>query len=224
MEVFFTVLEYAGIIAFSVAGAMIAVDKEADLVGVVILAIVTSFGGGIMRDLFLGHTPPRFFTEYATELAVAVCSALFVFIFARIFSKSFITNEKRINSIVNIFDALGLGIFAVYSVNISIESGHSEPLVAISMGIVACVGGGLIRDIIIGDVPFILRKRIYILAALAGSVSYYVFFEVLSLNAYLSTGIAALFTFVLRKLATFFKWNLPKAIDFRKLGSDGEQQ
>ncbi len=217
MEIFFAVLEYAGIIAFAVTGAMIAVDNEADLVGVVVLALVTSFGGGIMRDLFLGHTPPRFFTDYGAEISVAIMSALAVFVFARIFSKSFIEKEKRISSIVNIFDALGLGIFSVYSVNLAFEAGQNAPLVAISMGIVASVGGGLIRDIITGDVPFILKKHIYLLAALAGAFAYYALVVWVDASIYFATGIGVLLTFVLRMLATVFKWNLPRAIDFARL-------
>ncbi|MBP3308985.1 MAG: trimeric intracellular cation channel family protein [Clostridia bacterium] len=217
MEMFFTVLQYAGIIAFAVAGAMIAVDKETDLVGVVVLAVVTAFGGGIMRDLFLGHTPPRFFTDYAIELSVTVLCALAVFVFARIFSSFFINNERKINSIVNIFDAIGIGIFSVYSVNLSFEAGYSAPIVAISMGVVASVGGGLIRDIIIGDVPFILRKHIYILAALAGAFTYYALIIWAGSSVYLATALGVALTFILRMLATVFKWNLPRAIDFEKV-------
>ena len=224
MEIFFTVLEYAGIIAFAVAGAMIAVDKETDLVGVVVLALVTTFGGGIMRDLFLGHTPPRFFTNYALELSVTVLCALVVFIFARIFSSFFINNERKINSIVNIFDAMGIGIFSVYSVNLSFEAGYSAPIVAISMGIVASVGGGLIRDIIIGDVPFILKKHIYLLAALAGAFTYYALIVWAGASVYLATALGVAITFILRMLATVFKWNLPRAIDFERIKNGGDKR
>ncbi len=220
MEVFFTVVEYAGIIAFAVAGAMVAVDNSTDLLGVIILSLVTSYGGGIMRDLFLGCTPPRFFTDYGVQIAVTIISAVCVFVFARIFSSSFINNEKRIGSITNVFDAAGLGIFAVYSVNIAYEAGHTSPLVVISMGVVASVGGGLIRDVIVGDTPFVLRKRIYILAALAGCVSCYVLLVPLAQSPILAMGVGALVTFTLRILATVFKWNLPIAIDFEKNSTD----
>ena len=103
MDIFFAIIEYVGIIAFSVAGAMIAIDKEADIVGVLILALTTAFGGGIMRDLFLGHVPPRFFTDYYVEIAVSLASALLVFVFASIYKKTFLEKERLIGFVNNFF-------------------------------------------------------------------------------------------------------------------------
>ena len=217
METLLTILEFAGIVAFSVSGAMVAIDKEADLVGVIILALVTSFGGGIMRDLFLGNTPPAFFTEYTVQIIVCVSVALAVFFCAAIFKRKYVNQENHINAINNIVDALGLGIFAVAGAAIAYEAGESSPLIVISMGIISSVGGGLVRDLILRDIPFIIRKRIYVLAALAGAVTYYLLFFVVELTAIWSMLIGALVTFALRVLATIFKWNMPKAIKFSEL-------
>ena len=175
MDIFFTIIEYIGIVAFSVSGAMIAIDREADIVGVLILALTTTFGGGILRDILLGKVPPRFFTEYQIEVLICLASALSVFIFAAIFKRTFLEEERRIGFVNNFFDAAGLGIFAVYSVKLAIDAGYTDPFIAISMGVIASVGGGLMRDLILRDIPFIIRKHVYLVAALLGSATYYLF-------------------------------------------------
>ena len=217
MDVFFLILEYAGIVAFAVSGAMVAIDKEADFIGVIILALVTSFGGGVMRDLFLGITPPSFFTEYTIQVIVVVAVAIAVFIAAATLKKRYVENERRIGAINNVVDALGLGIFSVYGTAIAIEAGHGEPFIAIIIGVIAAVGGGLIRDLILRDIPFIIKERIYALASLAGAFCYYLLFAVVGVDAVWATFIGVMLTFALRIFATLFKWNMPKAIVFSKL-------
>ena len=217
MDTFLIVLEYIGMFAFSASGAMVAIDKEVDYIGVLLMSLVTCFGGGIMRDILLGCTPPRFFTEFAPFIIVCVCTTVVVIIFATVFKRAFINYEKRINDVNNVVDALGLGAFAVGGVVISVESGFTSPLVAITMGIISSVGGGLTRDLILRDIPFILRKRIYILASLLGASLYYVLAVTLKFDALISCIIGVVSTFILRILATIFKWNIPKAIDFAKL-------
>ncbi len=217
MEVFFLILEYTGIIAFAVSGAMVAIDKEADFVGVIIMALITTFMGGVFRDIMLGQFPPRVFTDYHIELLVAVATAIAVFAFAAGFKGAYVKEEAKINSIINIFDAVGLGIFGVYSTNIAIESGHPEPLVAISAGVIGCTLGGLTRDIVLGNIPFFLRKHIYIIAAVVGASGYYVLHMVFSANVAVSMLVGFALTFALRIFATVFKWNMPRAINFSRL-------
>ena len=217
MDIFFIIIENIGVIAFSVAGAMIAIDKEADIAGVLILALTTAFGGGIMRDILLGYIPPRFFTEYYIEIAISLTSAIVVFIFASAYKKTFLEKERLIGSINNFFDAAGLGIFSVYSANMAVEMGYTEPIVVISMGVIASVGGGLVRDLILRDIPFIIKKHVYFVAALLGASVYYVLSVLLSLNPVVASFAGFFVTFVLRILATVFKWNLPRAITFSKI-------
>ena len=94
------IIEYLGIIAFSVSGAMIAIDKETDLFGVVFLAVITSFGGGITRDLLIGNIMPVFFESYV-KVGVAVASAIAVYIIASVFKKGYVNNEALISKINN---------------------------------------------------------------------------------------------------------------------------
>ena len=220
MEVFFLILEYLGVAAFAVSGAMVAIDKEADFVGVIIMALVTTFGGGVMRDLFLGINPPNFFTSYMPLIITAALAAVATFTVAALFKKKYVANEKKIDAIINVFDALGLGIFVVYSTLIALDLNFNEPFVAISMGVIGAVGGGIVRDLMLGSIPFVIRKRIYLIACLAGSLSFYLLYVVLHFDVVWATFVGVMLTFLLRMCATIFKWNMPKAIVFSKLNEE----
>ena len=215
MDTLFFVIEILGTVAFAAAGAMVAIDKETDLFGVVFLAIITCFGGGITRDLLIGNILPLAFSSYLL-LTVAAVTAIIVYIFAAIFKKKYVENKKLISRINNYFDAAGLGLFAVMGTRICMESGYTHPLVAISMGMITCIFGGMIRDFSLREIPFVLRKRIYAIAAIAGSGVYYVLFT-LGLIEWASILIGAITVFVIRILATVFKWNMPKAIVFSEI-------
>ena len=216
MDIFLLIVEYVGIVAFAVSGAMVAIDKEADLFGVVMMAIITSFAGGIFRDLLLGITPPRFFTHYGLMVLIVAVSAVVVFIFAAAMKQYYVNNRSHMAAIINVFDAAGLGIFAVAGVAISIETVGNNPYIAITMGLITGVLGGSIRDVCLGTIPFIIRKRIYAIAVIAGSVVYYVLYVLTPIGVVWSTFAAAIVTFSLRILATVFKWNMPKAIIFSR--------
>ena len=220
MDTALLIIEYIGIVAFAVSGAMVAIDKEADYFGVVLLSLITCFAGGIMRDLLLGSVPPRFFTEFAPFILTCVISSVAVIIFATLFKRVFVEYETRINAVNNIIDASALGLFSVSGVMISVEAGYSSPLIAISMGLISSVGGGLLRDLMLGDIPFIIRKRIYAVASLFGASICYVLYVTLSLSYVVAAIAGILLTFLLRLLATIFKWNMPKAIDFKKLEAE----
>ncbi len=214
VDTLFVIIEYIGVVAFTVSGAMVAIHREADLFGVVFLSVMTAFCGGILRDLCLGITPPSFFSwQSAPKVAVSITVALTVFVLALIFKRAYVANEVRIDRINNVFDALGLGIFAVLGTDMAIEAGYTAPLIAILMGLVSGIGGGMLRDLFLGTVPFVIRKRVYAVATLLGSATYYVLETYLSLGAYaMLIGVAL--TFALRMCATIFKWNMPKAINF----------
>ncbi len=218
MEVFFSIIEYIGVIAFSVSGALVAIDHETDLVGTVFLSFVTTFGGGIIRDVLIGNILPAYFTLYGLVIACLVTSVL-VIVFAMLFKNKFIKEEKLLDSITNYFDALGIGAFAVSGSVICMEAGYTHPFVVVFMGTVTCIGGGMLRDIILGDIPFVLRKRIYMLACIAGSCIYYVL-NYFGAEFWVAAMAGTLITFGIRVCATVFKWNVPKAINFTKLRAE----
>ena len=222
----FSVLEHIGVIAFAISGALVAIDREMDIFGVVFLAFVTSFGGGIMRDLFLGQGKPLFFTKsYVSLIIVCLISSLLVFFFAMMFKNVFIKKEKLIDNINNYIDAVGIGAFTVSGAKLAISYGNESPFVIIVMGMIACIGGGMLRDIMLNDIPFVLRKRIYAIAAAAGAGVYvmcYKLFIPIGMHDAVATVLGALTTVIIRVLATILKWNAPKAIRFSELRMEKE--
>lgn len=215
MELFYTIIESLGVVAFSISGAMVAIRRKTDLFGVVLLAIITTLGGGLTRDVIFSFTPPAFFNSKEYLLLSAIV-AIIVFLFAKKFSNTYLQNEIRIEHINDIFDALGLGIFAVMGVKASFQHGYAgSALISISCGLITCICGGMLRDVLTNSTPFVLVKRIYALAALAGASVYYVLFvygSEIGLNDSLAMIIGLATTFILRILAMAFNWNMPKAI------------
>ena len=220
MDTVLLVLEYLGVIAFAVSGSMVAIDKEADYVGVLLLSLVTCFGGGIMRDIFLGQTPPRFFTQYQSEIIISLVTSVIVIVFATIFKRAFVHYEHSIEAINNIVDAIGLGAFTVGGSFIALECGFTSAHIVISMGLISSIGGGLMRDLILRDIPFIIRKRVYALASFLGASLYYILAVALNVDNLMASIAGVFMTFSLRIMATVFKWNIPKAIDFDKLDAE----
>ena len=208
---FFLVCEWLGTAAFAVSGAMVAIDKGMDLFGVIFLAMITALGGGTLRDVFIGHFPPRMFTNYQF-LALAVCCALVVFLLADLFKERYVQSEGGIERVNNVFDAIGLGVFAVSGARIGMEAGFADNAFLVTfLGMTTAVGGGMIRDVLLQRIPFVLNKRVYAVAAIAGALTYWGI-EVVFLNPVLAYAVGWLVTVTLRMLATIYKWNLPRAI------------
>ena len=226
-------IEIIGVISFAVAGAIVAIDKETDIFGVVFLALMTCFGGGIIRDITIGRNPPAFFRELTYQALIGFAAAILVFILARVFKNQYIGREKQVLVVNNYIDALAIGIFSVSGVQTCIDffasKGESAGfLLCATLGMMSAVGGGMIRDLILRDIPFILRKRVYALAALTGAMAYYLLVVVIfpgNLVAEVISQISCIALVVLiRILATKFKWNLPKAIKFSEIKKEEEKK
>ena len=215
MEIFSTFIEILGVIAFSISGAMVAIRRKTDLFGVILLSIITAYGGGLTRDVILSISPPAFFTA-KSYLLVSAITAVIVFLFARKFSHTYLENEIRIEKINDIFDALGLGAFAVIGVKVAINNGYADSaLICISCGLLTGICGGMLRDVLTNCTPFVLIKRIYAIAAIMGGAVYYVLYVyggAIHINETFAIIIGAAVTFILRILAMTFKWNMPVAI------------
>lgn len=215
VEIVLNVLSAIGVVAFSVAGALVAIDHRVDMFGVVTLAAITSFGGGLTRDLLMGKLPPTLFTDrfYLVLAGVSVLTALIVFTVARVFQQKFVEREKLIDRITNIFDAVAIGVFATTGAKTVMDfTGTPEnAFLVLTLGSLTAVGGSIIRDVLICEVPFVLKKRIYVLAVLAGAGLYYL---LVRLGAAEIPALVAgtLLTFGLRMMATVFRWNLPRAL------------
>ena len=211
LNIFYQIGEWIGTAAFAVSGAMIAVDKGTDIFGVMVLAVVTALGGGTLRDMFIGHFPPRMFSSSNYVMLACAC-ALAVFAFARIYKERYLAREKLVEQVNNVFDAIGLGVFAVSGARSGVEAGFGGNTFLVTfLGMITAVGGGMLRDVLIKEIPFVLKKRIYAVAAIAGALCYALMVEngLSTVWAY-SAGWAV--TTALRLLATVFRWDLPKAL------------
>lgn len=206
MEDVMFVLELIGAAAFAVSGAMVAIEKKADIFGVLFLAVTTALGGGVIRDVLIGRIPPVMFASY-WYLLISVVAALAVFIDAYLRSEKYKLHLDKLDAVNNVFDAIGLAVFTVSGMNAAMPVSDNVILV-LFVGMCTGVGGGMLRDVMTNTMPKVLRKRVYAVASLIGGGLYYVM-HVLDINQLLSVGCGMLVIFALRLFATIYKWNLP---------------
>ena len=202
------IMELIGTIAFAISGALIAVRRSLDLFGVVLVGCITSVGGGIMRDLFLGKLPPNIFSNVIV-LIIAAITAIVVFVISYFNANKFESFEKRIESINNFFDAVGLAAFSAIGTEMACELGFSDMAIfSISMGLLTGIGGGIIRDILVDSTPYVLKKHIYALASIIGSTIYYIIR--INGNKIVALIISIPIIVIIRLLAAKYHWKLPK--------------
>lgn len=211
------IAELIGIIAFAVSGAMLAAEKNLDIFGIIVLGVVTAFGGGVLRDLLLGITPPSMFTNFHCFWATTLSSVLVFFIYRYLYRRGSNHHHLPFNidyrGLVNFFDAIGLGVFSLTGTQVAINCGHGDnPLLAISLGVITGVGGGMIRDVLNNEIPGVLRKHIYALAAILGAGFYYIMITG-GFPEIPAVVLGFLATFVIRMAATYYRWHLPRPND-----------
>lgn len=210
------VAELIGIIAFAVSGAMLAAEKNLDIFGIIVLGVVTAFGGGVIRDLLLGITPPAMFTNFHCIWAATLSSVLVFFIYRYLFlhqGQFHFPLHIDYRGLVNFFDAIGLGVFSLTGTQVAINCGHGDnPLLAVTLGVITGIGGGMIRDVLNNEVPGVLRKHIYALAAILGAAAYYVMIRA-DFPALPAVVLGFSITFIIRMAATYFRWHLPRPND-----------
>lgn len=206
MQTFVFVLEMIGTVAFAVSGAMVALKKKMDIFGVAILGIVTAVGGGALRDIVLGITPPTMFEKPVYAL-VATLTSIVVFVPA---IRRILTRNHRVYELMmRVMDAVGLGIFTVMGIDRAHGAGEFNLFLLVFVGVITGVGGGLMRDIMAGNTPYIFVKHVYACASIAGALACALLWE--PLGAAASMFIGASLVLAIRLLAAHFKWSLPRA-------------
>lgn len=206
----FFLIEAIGTIAFASSGAMTAIRKRLDLLGIIILGETTAVGGGMLRDILLGRVPPSLFIN-PVYVIMAFVTVLILFFIIR-FNQQIMTGPYIVayEKIMNIFDAVGLAAFTVTGIDTAAMAGYGEyHFLPIFLGVLTGVGGGVLRDIMAGQTPYILKKHVYACASLAGAIFYVYLSGALGSNAAMVTG--ALLVIAIRLLATKYCWDLPKA-------------
>lgn len=190
--------DLVGVFVFALAGAYAAVAKKLDLFGVVVVGVVSAIGGGVLRDLLIGQTPPFALRDWR-YLVVPTAASVVVFYFH--------PQVSRLRRVVLLSDAAGLGLFVVAGTAKALEAGL--PAVgATVVGVLTGIGGGVIRDVLTGEIPVVLRREIYALAALAGSVVVVVA-DGFGIEGIASGAIGAALVFGLRILALVRRWSAP---------------
>ena len=210
MYVFF-LMEMIGTVAFACSGAMVAIEKRLDLLGIIVLGETTAVGGGMIRDIIIGIHPPALFVDPIYVIAAFV-SVMVLFVAVKYFYQSAdILESPMYEAVLNLLDAIGLGAFTVVGIDTAVGAGFGEyKFLMIFLGVITGVGGGILRDMMAGQTPAVLRKHVYACASIAGAVCYVI------LMNYTGEGpamvVSAILVTVIRVLARHYKWNLPRAI------------
>ena len=194
-----TVLDLVGIFVFAISGGLVAVRKDLDIFGVLVLAGTTGLGGGFLRDVLIGAVPPAALADWR-YLLVPVAAGLVTFRFHPALG--------RMERLVNVFDAAGLALFCVVGALKALDYGLG-PVPAALMGMLTGIGGGILRDLLAGRVPVVLRGEIYATPALVGAA-----IAVVGVRAGVEPSLvampAALVCLLWRLLAMRRGWNAPR--------------
>lgn len=200
-----------GTMAFASSGAMVAIRKHLDLLGILVLGVITAVGGGMIRDVLIGITPPNLFIHpvYVTAAAATVMIIFFAVRYMKISME--ILESDRYDRILSFLDAIGLGAFTVVGIDTAIAAGLGQyRFLMIFLGVITGVGGGILRDIMAGETPAVLKRHVYACASIAGAVCYIILLQIL--NDDLALVLSTILVVVIRVLARKYKWNLPRAM------------
>lgn len=203
---FLYILEIIGTIAFAIGGSVLAIKNKMDILGVIILAIVSALGGGLIRDVIINSESIVLFSQ-PIYIIVSIITALVVFVIFYGSKRIDLFDNKYFNFFLNVIDGIGLGVFVV--VGAQVAYGVTENLLliifcALSTGI----GGGIIRDLMVNRIPNIFRKHIYAMAALLGLIIYMIcsYYDI----AVLGSVICIIVVTLIRIVSQHFKLSLPK--------------
>ena len=198
--------ELIGAVAFAISGAALGIRKEMDLFGVAMMGMTTAVGGGILRDMMLGQTPPAALRDPLQALVAVAASLLVFYIWRR---RRETMHNRCAELVLLVADSIGLGIFSAHGAAIAIQAGYGDNwFLVLFLGMLTGVGGGVLRDVCCVERPYIFTKHIYALASLAGAAVCMLLWTS-GQNIAMLTSCAL--TVVLRICAAVFRWGLPKA-------------
>ncbi|HUU49192.1 MAG TPA: trimeric intracellular cation channel family protein [Nitrosopumilaceae archaeon] len=198
-EIFVYVLDLFGTMAFAVTGAFKAIEHKSDFVGIILLATITGVAGGTIRDVVMGRFPSSI--SDPTYVIITVASGICIFF---LYSKL----KKHWNLFLK-FDAFGLGIFTIIGGTFAYNMFGLNFLVIISAGILTAVGGGILRDVFVNQVPIVFVKELYVTASFIGVFVFY-FILYFGGELYIATIVGIVIVTGVRLTAMKFNWNLPK--------------
>lgn len=192
-------LDLFGTFAFALSGALVAVKKEMDLFGVIVLALVTAVGGGTLRDTLLGNTPVFALTD-PNYVYISLAGAICTFIFHK--------QLFKINSVILIADAFGLGTFVCIGISKALNV-HISFTGAVILGVTTAVVGGMIRDVLAREVPVVLTRDFYAMTCVVGGLLYIILYKY-HIAEDIIMPLTAGIIIILRLLAIKYNWNFIK--------------
>ena len=206
---FIFIMDLMGTVAFAISGSMTAVEQGMDLFGILILALTTATGGGFIRDLTIGSLPPVVFRN-PIYMILSFLTAGIVFLVLKF--QSLRPHSERVRLVYEktllITDSMGLAAFTVDGVCAGLAQPDTNLFLAVFLGVITGVGGGILRDLFAGKKPYVFVKHVYALASLAGAAAAYI------LPRYLGSGLSIMLSLgiiiLIRYLAAHYRWDLPR--------------
>ena len=195
------ILDLFGTMAFAVTGAFKAIEHKSDIVGIIILSTITGVAGGVMRDITFGKLPP---TAVVNSLYITITVSTAIAI-------SFLyPSLKKHSDLFLKFDAIGLGVFTIIGSTLAYNIFGLNFLAMSFSGVLTAVGGGILRDVFVNEIPMVFVKEFYASASFVGVITLFIMLSI-NINLNLAAIVAMTMTTSLRLIAVKFKWNLPKA-------------
>ena len=207
MEITLLVFEIVGTVAFAVSGAMTALTRHMDIFGVAILGLMTAVGGGAIRDITLGLTPPAMFTNPLYAILALLSSVL---VFLPSVRWALLRKKRMFDTVLLVMDSLGLGVFTVAGIQTALRANENcGVFLLLFVGVITGVGGGVLRDVLAGNTPYIFVKHVYACASLSGAAVCVAMWHFAGGTAAMLGGASV--TVALRLLAAHYRWSLPHA-------------
>ena len=206
MDFLWLLFDVIGTIAFAISGALLGIQRRMDIFGILILALVTAIGGGIVRDVMVGRIPPTSL-QTGSYMTITLITVGIIVIMYRYGWNRYIEG-KGATKVYLTADALGLASFTVTGATIGITVDPGNLVLTVVLGVITAVGGGIIRDVLAHRTPSVLKEEVYALPALLGSIIYYV---VCAMGHQIMASYATfLIVFIIRMVALEYHWNLPR--------------
>lgn len=194
----FSLIDILGTAAFAISGVFAAMEKKLDIFGIFVIAFITAIGGGTIRDVIIGDTPVGWMRSRNYSIVIFTSAAIAMFFYKVI---------SNYGKILTVFDSIGLGFFTILGIHKGIEF-EFPPSLCIALGTITACFGGLIRDIILNQIPYIFHKEIYATACIAGGVLYFILSNT-GLAEEVLDAICISFIVVIRLIAVRYNWRLP---------------
>ncbi|SDE04120.1 hypothetical protein SPACI_045770 [Sporomusa acidovorans DSM 3132] len=159
-----SLFEIMGIVAFAISGALTGIQKRLDVFGVLVLAVTTAIGGGVLRDVIIGNTPPLTFRDPTFFMISALATVIVFFTYRWL---------DRFKNTIQIFDAIGLGAFTATSAKLATQHNLDSLLIVTTVAVITGIGGSVMRDVFVKEIPYVFRQEVYAITTIVGAMAFY---------------------------------------------------